>query len=96
MGIDPCLKEARNGLKNFLIKRKRFVIHQIFIGMIPKSHKIIARITESQLRWLTDVLIQEQRNKSQILREALNQYLVEKNKRYKYDESSKPQTKTKK
>jgi hypothetical protein len=46
--------------------------------MVAKSHKIIVRITESQLRWLTDILIKEQRTKSQILREALNQYLIEK------------------
>jgi hypothetical protein len=46
--------------------------------MGTKSHKIIVRITESQLRWLTDILIVEQRTKSQILREALNQYLIEK------------------
>jgi metal-responsive CopG/Arc/MetJ family transcriptional regulator len=46
--------------------------------MANKSRKIIARITENQLRWLTDVLIQEQRTKSQVIRDALNQYLVEK------------------
>jgi metal-responsive CopG/Arc/MetJ family transcriptional regulator len=49
--------------------------------MGTKSHKIIVRITESQLRWLTDILIKEQRTKSQILREALNQYLIEKTRR---------------
>jgi metal-responsive CopG/Arc/MetJ family transcriptional regulator len=49
--------------------------------MVAKSHKIIVRITESQLRWLTDILIKEQRTKSQILREALNQYLIEKTRR---------------
>jgi len=48
------------------------------MDMVTKSHKIIVRITESQLRWLTDLLIREQRTKSQILREALNQYLIEK------------------
>ena len=67
----------------------------IFMDM-SKPHKIIVRISESQLRWLADVLVQEQRTKSQILREALNQYLIEKNNRYPADESSKPQTKTKK
>lgn len=54
--------------------------------MTNKSHKIIARITESQLRWLTDVIIQEQRNKSQIIRDALNQYLVEKANRHENKE----------
>ena len=57
------------------------------MDMVTKSHKIIVRITESQLRWLTDVLIQEQRTKSQILREALNQYLIEKTNRNEITES---------
>ena len=55
--------------------------------MVTKSQKIIARITESQLRWLTDILIQEQRTKSQILREALNLYLIEKSPRHEITES---------
>lgn len=50
--------------------------------MINKPHKIIVRITESQLRFLTDVLVREQRTKSQILREALIDYLIEKFNKY--------------
>jgi metal-responsive CopG/Arc/MetJ family transcriptional regulator len=42
-----------------------------------KSHKLVVRISENQLRWLSNVLIQEQRTKSEILRDALNKYLVE-------------------
>jgi len=63
---------------------------------MSKPHKIIVRVSESQLRWLADVLIQEQRTKSQVIREALNQYLVEKNNRYTSDERSKTQPKTNK
>jgi hypothetical protein len=53
--------------------------------MVTKSHKIVVRITESQLRWLTDVLIQEQVSKSQIVRNALNGYLIE---NYQRDEKN--------
>lgn len=60
--------------------------------MTNKPYKIIARITESQLRWLTDVLIQEQRSKSEILREALNQYMVEKSKRHAITDPPKKQS----
>jgi metal-responsive CopG/Arc/MetJ family transcriptional regulator len=45
--------------------------------MGKKVKHIRIRITESQARWLADVLVAEQRNKSQILRDALNKYLVE-------------------
>ncbi len=63
---------------------------------MSKPHKIIVRVSESQLRWLADVLIQEQRTKSQVIREALNQYLVENNNRYTSDEPSEQTQKTKK
>jgi hypothetical protein len=53
--------------------------------MVTKSQKIVVRITESQLRWLTDVLIQEQVSKSQIVRNALNGYLIE---NYQRDEKN--------
>lgn len=52
--------------------------------MANKSRKIIARISENQLKWLTEMIIQEQRNKSEILRDALNQYLVEKMAKHDY------------
>lgn len=50
---------------------------QIFISMGPKSRKVVIRITESQARWLTEVIIQEQKTQSQIIRTAINDYLVE-------------------
>ena len=52
------------------------------LSMELKSRKIVVRITESQLRWLTRVLIQEQVNKSDIVRNALNAYLIEKYRSY--------------
>jgi metal-responsive CopG/Arc/MetJ family transcriptional regulator len=57
------------------------------MDMVTKNQKIIVRITESQLRWLTDILIQEQRTKSEILREALNMYLIEKSPRHEITEN---------
>jgi len=59
------------------------------MDMATKSHKIIVRITENQLRFLTDVLVKEQRTKSQIIREALNQYLIEKSNRYEISDVDK-------
>lgn len=50
---------------------------KIFISMGPKSRKVVIRITESQARWLTEVIIQEQKTQSQIIRTAINDYLVE-------------------
>jgi len=67
----------------------------IFISMSRKTHKLIVRITENQLKWLTDVLIQEHRTKSQVLREALNQYMIEKKHCYEINEYTNIQTKTK-
>jgi metal-responsive CopG/Arc/MetJ family transcriptional regulator len=54
--------------------------------MTNKSHKIIARISENQQKWITEMIIQEQRNKSEILRDALNLYLVEKANRHEKKE----------
>lgn len=45
--------------------------------MATKSHKIIVRITEGQLLWLSNILVREQRTKSSVLRDALNRYLIE-------------------
>jgi metal-responsive CopG/Arc/MetJ family transcriptional regulator len=56
-----------------------------------KSHKIIVRITETQLRFLNSVLIQEQRTKSSVLRDALNRYLIEEGQRYETKENKKNQ-----
>jgi len=46
--------------------------------MAHLNHTLIVRVTERQLRFLSDVLLEENRSKSQLLREALNLYLVEK------------------
>jgi len=45
--------------------------------MAAKSRKVVIRISESQARWLTRAIIQEQKNQSQIIRAAINDYLVE-------------------
>lgn len=45
------------------------------MGRMVKHIRI--RITESQFRWLADVLIAEQRTQSAVIRDALNKYLVE-------------------
>ncbi len=54
------------------------------------SQHIRVRITGSQLRLLAQALIQEQKTKSQIIRSAINQYLVENihiDKSLKYNET---------
>lgn len=43
-----------------------------------KKEKLIIRITEQQARFLADVVIREQRTKSEITRQALNEFLLEK------------------
>jgi hypothetical protein len=52
-----------------------------------KTKKIIVRITENQARWLADYVLQEEINKSQIVRNAINLYLVENFKGNEYTES---------
>jgi metal-responsive CopG/Arc/MetJ family transcriptional regulator len=47
------------------------------MSMGAKSRKVVVRITESQARWLTKAIIQEHKTKSQIIRAAINDYLVE-------------------
>ncbi len=49
----------------------------MFMG--KKVRHIRIRISEAQFRRLASVLIEERRNKSAIIREALNSYLVENN-----------------
>ncbi len=46
----------------------------IFITM-NKNRKVTIRITESQMRRLSDTLINEQMNQSQFLREAIDTYV---------------------
>jgi metal-responsive CopG/Arc/MetJ family transcriptional regulator len=49
----------------------------LYISMGKKVKHIRIRITEAQFRCLTRVIIQEQKNKSQIIRNAINAYLIE-------------------
>jgi len=76
-GIDPFDNRDIFIFKYFLDKDILIVLH-IFISMANKNHTLIVRVTERQLRFLTDILLDENRSKSQVLREALNLYLVEK------------------
>lgn len=46
----------------------------IFISM-NKNRKVTIRITESQMRRLSDTLIDEQKNQSQFLREMIDKYV---------------------
>jgi len=39
---------------------------------------IVVRLSEQQVKWLMSAVIQEEQNKSEILRRALNTYLIEK------------------
>jgi len=45
--------------------------------MAKKPHSLIVRVTERQLRFLTDIMVEENRCKSEVLRTAINQYLIE-------------------
>ena len=47
----------------------------IFIYMTKKTKHLRIRITESQFKKIADALITEERNKSQLVRNALNHYL---------------------
>jgi len=48
--------------------------------MERKSKKLIVRVTESQLRALTDILLEEEITKSTFLRRMLNKYLADESK----------------
>lgn len=50
----------------------------IFIGMKPMEKKLVVRITDQQAKWLCKTLEGENTTKSQAVRAALNQYLIEK------------------
>lgn len=45
--------------------------------MSPKPHKIIVRLSEQQTKWLMTAVLQEEINKSEVIRRALNLYLIE-------------------
>ena len=46
--------------------------------MTALNEKLIIRISGQQARFLAEVVINEQRSKSEIARQALNQLLIEK------------------
>jgi hypothetical protein len=48
---------------------------------MKKTKHLIVRITETQVKRLADALITEQKNKSTIMREALDKYMDGSNKR---------------
>lgn len=48
----------------------------IFIVMKKMTKHLRIRITEQQFRNLADLLVEEQKSKSAVIREALNKYLV--------------------
>ena len=48
--------------------------------MERKCKHLIVRVTESQLRTLTDILLEEEITKSTFLRRMLNKYLADKTK----------------
>jgi hypothetical protein len=48
---------------------------------MKKSKHLIVRITESQFKKLADMLVNENKNKSTILREALDNYMAESKRR---------------
>lgn len=45
--------------------------------MSLKNNKIIVRLTEQQTKWLMTAVMLEEKNKSEIIRRALNSYLIE-------------------
>jgi hypothetical protein len=75
--IDPSVQSNQISGKIFLKIMCLSVIQTIFIVMGKLNQPIVVRLSDRQVRALTDSLVTEQRNKSQIIRDALNQYLVE-------------------
>lgn len=64
--------------------------------MAVKPKKLIIRITEQQAKFLADIVIQEQRTRSEIARQALNQLLIEKSNNKKDNQAKNGETKPKK
>ena len=61
--------------------------------MVTKSKKLIIRITEQQAKFLADIVIQEQRTRSEIARQALNQLIIEKSSKHKDNQARNGETK---
>jgi len=55
----------------------------------PMNTKLVVRITDSQARWLSKSLAEENTTKSRIVRNALNSYLIEKTRLYEDLENKK-------
>jgi len=64
--------------------------------MAAMKEKLIIRITGQQARFLADVVINEQRSKSEIARQALNQLLIEKSNKYNDNQAKNEEPKSKK
>ena len=60
--------------------------------MVTKPHKIIIRLSENQLQGLLDIIVREQVNKSELVRNAINAYLVEKSYRHENTKTNKKQS----
>ncbi len=68
----------------------------IFIDMTALNEKLIIRISGQQARFLAEVVINEQRSKSEIARQALNQLLIEKSNKKNDNQAKNGETKPKK
>jgi len=64
--------------------------------MTALNEKLIIRISGQQARFLAEVVINEQRSKSEIARQALNQLLIEKSNKKNDNQAKNGETKQKK
>lgn len=64
--------------------------------MTALNEKLIIRISGQQAQFLAEVVINEQRSKSEIARQALNQLLIEKSNNKKDNQAKNGETKPKK
>ncbi len=64
--------------------------------MTALNEKLIIRISGQQARFLAEVVINEQRSKSEIARQALNQLLIEKSNKKNDNQPKNGETKPKK
>jgi hypothetical protein len=63
------------------MKKKDLYHKSDYLYNMKKTKHLIVRITESQFKRLADALITEQKNKSTIVRAALDNYMDETDKR---------------
>ena len=64
--------------------------------MTALNEKLIIRISGQQAQFLAEVVINEQRSKSEIARQALNQLLIEKSNKKNDNQAKNGETKPKK